>query len=67
MMSPQAEWDADVAVVGAGNAALVAALSAQERGARVTILEAAPQQAMGGNSRFTLGGFRFGFRDPAEV
>ena len=36
--------DADVIVVGAGNAALCAALAAQERGATVVMLEAAPQE-----------------------
>ena len=43
----------DVAVVGAGNAGLCAALSARERGARVLVLEAAPEAERGGNSRFT--------------
>jgi tricarballylate dehydrogenase len=41
---------ADLVVVGAGNAALNAALSAAEAGARVLILEKAPQEARGGNS-----------------
>ncbi len=49
---------ADVIVVGAGNAAFCAALSAQERGARVLMLEAAPQEESGGNSRFTAGSMR---------
>lgn len=35
---------ADVVVAGAGNAALVAALAARERGARVLVLEAAPKE-----------------------
>lgn len=48
----------DVVVVGAGNAALVAALTAHEAGARVVVLEAAPEQERGGNSRFTGGIFR---------
>ena len=51
--------DYDVVVVGAGNAALCAALAARENGARVLILEAAPEHERGGNSTFTAGGFRF--------
>ncbi|WP_417623135.1 FAD-dependent tricarballylate dehydrogenase TcuA [Parasphingorhabdus sp.] len=47
-----------VLVVGAGNAALCAAISAAENGARVTMLERAPAGARGGNSAFTGGCFR---------
>ncbi len=59
-----AEWPGeapDVLVVGAGNAALCAAISAQENGARVLMLEAAPFEERGGNSHFTGGAFRFAF------
>src|ERR1700686_5821484 len=49
-------------VVGAGNAALCAAISAHENGARVLMLEAAPFDERGGNSHFTGGAFRFAFR-----
>lgn len=49
----------DVAVVGGGNAALCAALAAAEQGARVLLLEKAPESQRGGNSFFTAGGFRF--------
>ncbi|HVB82354.1 MAG TPA: FAD-dependent tricarballylate dehydrogenase TcuA [Candidatus Binataceae bacterium] len=52
----------DVAVVGAGNAAHCAALAAQEAGARVVILERAPEAENGGNSRFTAGAIRFAYR-----
>ncbi|PYI27888.1 FAD/NAD(P)-binding domain-containing protein [Aspergillus indologenus CBS 114.80] len=48
----------DVLVVGGGNAALVAALSAHHAGARVAIFEAASQAERGGNSRFSSGIFR---------
>jgi len=41
----------DVAVLGGGNAALCAALSAREAGASVLLLEHAPRGMRGGNSR----------------
>ncbi len=43
----------DVVVVGGGNAALCAAMTAAEAGARVMILETAPRDYRGGNSRHT--------------
>jgi tricarballylate dehydrogenase len=45
----------DVIVVGGGNAALCAALSAKETANRVLLLERAPEDESGGNSRFTAG------------
>ncbi|MCH7734469.1 MAG: FAD-dependent tricarballylate dehydrogenase TcuA [Chloroflexi bacterium] len=51
----------DVVVVGAGNAALCAALAAAEGGARVLVLEKAPEAERGGNSFFSGGLFRFPF------
>ena len=48
----------DVIVVGGGNAALCAALSAAEHGARVALLERAPEAERGGNSAFAGGTFR---------
>jgi len=43
----------DVLVIGGGNAALAAALSARESGASVLLLEGAPKEFRGGNSRHT--------------
>ena len=43
----------DVLIAGGGNAALCAAITAAERGARVLIAEAAPKGFRGGNSRHT--------------
>jgi len=51
----------DVLVVGAGNAALCAALAAREGGAEVLVLERAPFDDRGGNSRYTAGAIRFVF------
>jgi tricarballylate dehydrogenase len=48
----------DVVIVGAGNAALCAALAAAESTASVLVLERAPEAEAGGNSRFTAGAFR---------
>ena len=57
----------DVVVVGAGNAALTAALSARQSGARVLVLEKAPQSERGGNSRFSGGIFRFAYDGIEEI
>lgn len=51
----------DVIVVGAGNAAMCAALSARETGSSVLVLERAPVEEHGGNSSFTAGGIRFAY------
>ncbi|HZN27366.1 MAG TPA: FAD-dependent oxidoreductase, partial [Burkholderiales bacterium] len=61
---------ADVVVVGKGNAALCAALAARDAGASVIMLEAASIMESGGNSRFAGGVMRFAYdsvRDLAKV
>jgi tricarballylate dehydrogenase len=45
--------DTDVLVVGGGNAALCAAMTAREAGADVVLMESAPRHSRGGNSRHT--------------
>ncbi|MBD1143271.1 FAD-dependent tricarballylate dehydrogenase TcuA [Pelagibacterales bacterium SAG-MED33] len=61
----------DVVVIGAGNAALSAALSAKDNGAeKVLVLEKASLKEKGGNSRYTNGAYRFaydGFSDLKKV
>ena len=59
--------DTDVIVIGAGNAALCAALAARETGAGVLVLEAAPEEESGGNSRYTAGLFRIPYEDLNEL
>lgn len=44
---------ADIVVIGGGNAALCAAMTASDAGASVLILEGAPKEYRGGNSRHT--------------
>ncbi len=51
----------DVLVIGAGNAAMCAALAARETGAAVLVLERASREERGGNSAFTAGAIRFAY------
>lgn len=57
----------DVVVVGGGNAALSAALSAAEHGADVLMLERAPEKERGGNSILTDGLMRFVYDDAETI
>lgn len=51
----------DVVIVGAGNAGLCAAIAAHDAGAKVLVLEWAPQEQRGGNSAFASGAFRVAY------
>ncbi len=57
----------DVIVVGGGNAALCAALSACDNGAEVLLLERAPQEERGGNSSFTEGLMRIVYNGADDI
>lgn len=52
-MNGSAQPDYDVLVIGGGNAALCAAISARREGARVLVLESADKFWRGGNTRHT--------------
>jgi tricarballylate dehydrogenase len=56
----------DVAVIGGGNAGLSAALAARQAGASVIVLEGAPRDLRGGNSRHTRN-FRCAHAAPTDV
>ena len=57
----------DVLVVGAGNAALCAAMSASLAGANTLVLEKASEGERGGNTFFTGGGFRFPYNGIDDI
>jgi len=59
------QWD--VIVVGGGNAALCAAIAAREQVERVLVLERAPEDEAGGNSRFTAGLMRVAYNGVEDL
>ncbi|MCC6535858.1 MAG: FAD-dependent tricarballylate dehydrogenase TcuA [Burkholderiales bacterium] len=59
--------NADIVVVGAGNAALCAALAAKDAGANPIVLETAPLSERGGNTFFVAGSTRWIFNSIEDV
>jgi tricarballylate dehydrogenase len=57
----------DVVVVGAGNAAMCAALAARGAGASVIVAERAPIHERGGDTAFTAGAMRVVYRDVDDL
>ena len=57
----------DVVVVGAGNAALSAALAAKEKCDSVVVVEKAPEYFRGGNTYFTGGIIRIAFEGIEDI
>ena len=57
----------DVVIVGAGNAALCAAIAAREKGATVLALEKAPEYFRGGNTYFTGGIIRCAYNGIEDI
>ena len=65
-LKAQLKPEYDVLVLGGGNAALCAALMATEAGARVAVVETAPKDFRGGNSRHTRN-CRCAHREPTDI
>lgn len=62
----ETETETEVLVVGAGNAAMAAAVAAREQGADVVVLEKAPKSQRGGNSALTVH-MRFPYRGMEDL
>jgi succinate dehydrogenase/fumarate reductase flavoprotein subunit len=60
-------YEADVVVVGTGYAGLNAAIASHDAGAKVLMLEKAPEKFAGGNSSVSGGGMRIPLKVPEAV
>lgn len=66
-MNEKLIYKTDVVVVGAGNAAMSAAIAARENGANVIVLEKAPETQKGGNTTYTHGSIRFAYNGVEDL
>lgn len=60
-------YETDVVVIGAGNAAMCAAISAKEKGSSVIVLEKSPKKERGGNTTYTHGSIRFAYDGVEDI
>ncbi len=61
-MDVKKKMGVDVVIIGGGNAGLVAAIEATNRGANVLVIEKSPRDKRGGNSRLSGGHFRIAMK-----
>ena len=54
-------------IAGSGNAAMCAGIAALERGSEVLMVEAAPENEAGGNTRYTAGAMRFAYESNEDL
>ncbi|RUL47389.1 FAD-dependent tricarballylate dehydrogenase TcuA [Lysinibacillus antri] len=66
-MTQDFHYEADVVVIGAGNAAMCAAISARENGAKTIVLEKSPEKEKGGNTTYTHGSIRFAYNNNDDI
>lgn len=66
-MNLEFQYEADVVIIGAGNAAMCAAISARENGATTIVLEKANQTEKGGNTTYTHGSVRFAYNNNEDI
>ncbi len=66
-LSEDKRFETDIVIVGAGNAAMCAAISAREQGLNVIVLEKSPENEKGGNSAYTHGSIRFAYNSVEDL
>jgi tricarballylate dehydrogenase len=66
-MDAKREVKCDVVVGGGGNAGLVAAIAARNKGKNVLLIEKGPKKSRGGNTRFTDGRFKIAAESDRDI
>jgi tricarballylate dehydrogenase len=65
-MDVKKRMNCNIVVVGGGNAGLVSAIEAKNKGAKVLLIEKAPKESRGGNSRHSDGNFKIAFESKKD-